>query len=62
MYALKTPKQEYPLILCNISLEGYARAERLISENLQKNTKELYELLESKEISSCIKKDIVIGS
>jgi uncharacterized protein YfaS (alpha-2-macroglobulin family) len=60
MYTLKTPKQEYPLTLCQISLEWYARTERMIAENDKKYTDNLYELLGSKEVNSCIKKDIVV--
>ncbi len=62
MYALKTPKQEYPLSLCQISLEWYARVERMIADNDKKNTNAVYELLASKEITGCVKKDVVIGS
>lgn len=32
LYALKTPKDTYTMKLCQISLEGYSRAERLITE------------------------------
>ena len=51
MYALKTPRKEYSLKLCQVSLEGYARAERMIAENDKKHTESLYALLNSKETS-----------
>lgn len=61
MYSLKTPKNEYNLSLCQISLEWYARAERMIAENSIKNTRSVYDLLESDQISGCIKKSIAIS-
>ena len=32
IYAMKTPKNSYTMKLCRISMEGYARAERMITE------------------------------
>lgn len=62
LYALKTPKNEYTLKLCRISLEWYAKVERMIQEAKEEYTPTLYTLLSSSETSSCTKKDIVISS
>ncbi len=61
LYSLKTPKKEYPLILCQISLEWYSQGEYMIAENDKKHIADLYKLLSSKEISGCLKKTIVIN-
>lgn len=62
LYSLKTPKNTYTLKLCQISLEWYARAERIVSEWKKEYTQALYDLLSSSETSSCLKKDVVIAS
>lgn len=61
LYALKTPRQEYPLMLCQVSLEWYARAERMIAESDKKYTNDVYDLLSSKDISGCLKKNIIVS-
>lgn len=63
LYSLKTPKDTYTLKLCNITLESYARVERMIWEWKKEYTDALYSLLDSSnQVSQCIKKDIVIAS
>jgi uncharacterized protein YfaS (alpha-2-macroglobulin family) len=62
IYALDAPKSEYDLKLCRVSLDAYARLERMIGEGKREYTSSLYELLSSSETSSCIKKTIVIAS
>ena len=32
LYSIKTPKDVYTMKLCRVSMEGYARAERMITE------------------------------
>jgi uncharacterized protein YfaS (alpha-2-macroglobulin family) len=61
LFSLKTPRQEYPLMLCQISLEWYSKAERIIAENTKKYTDDIYDILSSKDISGCIKKSILIS-
>lgn len=62
LYALKAPKNEYSVKLCRISLEWYAKAERMIGEWKKEYTESLYNLLSSSDTSNCVKKDIVLSS
>ncbi len=60
LYFLKPKKQAYTLKLCRISLEWYAKTERIIAEEKKQYTDALYALLESKDTSDCVKKDITV--
>jgi alpha-2-macroglobulin len=63
IYAMKTPKDTYSLKLCRISMEGYARAERMITEGRREDIESIYAMLDGwVETSLCTKRDIVIGS
>lgn len=63
LYAMKTPKDTYSLKLCRISMEGYARAERMIAEGRREDIDSIYAMLDGgSETSLCTKKDIVIGT
>lgn len=63
MYAMKTPKDTYSLKLCRISMEGYARAERMITEGKREDIESIYAMLDGGvETSLCAKSDIVIAS
>ncbi len=63
MYAMKTPKDTYSLKLCRISMEGYARAERMITEGKREDIESIYAMLDGGvETSLCAKSDIIIAS
>ncbi len=63
LYALKTPNDIYTLKLCRISLEWYARAERMIAEWTRENLDAIYTMLDGgPETSACTKADITISS
>ncbi len=58
LYRSQSPKNEYDVKLCQISLEGYARAERMNELKNKIHTTALYSLLSSSETSDCTKKTI----
>jgi uncharacterized protein YfaS (alpha-2-macroglobulin family) len=62
IYSLDPPKNEYELKLCRVSLDAYAKLERIINEAHLKYINDVYTLLSSSETSWCIKKSIVIAS
>lgn len=62
LYYIKPNKKEYEIKLCQISLDGYARVERMNEIRKKEHVPALYELLKSNEVSNCIKKTIAIPS
>ncbi|MBX9809011.1 hypothetical protein K2X92_01310, partial [Candidatus Gracilibacteria bacterium] len=61
IYRTKSPKNEYEVKLCQISLEGYARIERMNELRNKTHIGALYELLSSNEVSLCSKKTITLN-
>ena len=62
LYTLLPPKNTYPLKLCRVNLEVYARLERMLSETSRLDNTTLSKLLSSKDLSDCREKDIVLRS
>ena len=62
LYTLLPPKNTYPLKLCRVNLEVYARLERMLSETSRLDNTPIPKLLSSKEVSDCREKDIVLTS
>ena len=59
LYALKSPKTTYSMKICQLPLETYARAERLLSEDFTRSSLDsFYTILDGKDAFSCAKKDI----
>lgn len=63
LYALKTPKDAYTLKLCRISLEWYARTEKMIAEWKREDLDTIYNMLDGGlDTSECTKSDIHIST
>ncbi len=60
LYRSQGVKDEYEVKLCQISLEGYARIERMNELRNKDYTQSVYDLLSSTEVSGCIKKTIAM--
>lgn len=60
IYFIKPDKKEYEIKLCQISLDGYARVERMNELRKKEHTNALYDLLKSDEVSDCTKKTVVL--
>jgi hypothetical protein len=60
LYRSASTKNEYEIKLCQISLDAYARVERMNELRNTTNIESLYTLLSSSDVSSCTKKTIAI--
>lgn len=49
LYFMKPEKTSYDTMLCRVSLEGYARVERMNEVGKKEHTNSLYDLLGSRE-------------
>lgn len=59
LYALKAPKRSYSIKLCHLSLETYARAERILTSDMTGSQSDaLYDIMSGSGSSGCNKKDI----
>lgn len=61
IYFIKPAKKEFEVKLCEISLDGYARVERMNEIHKKEHTPALYDLLKSNEVSRCSKKSIPLA-
>ncbi len=60
LYRSQAYKNEYEIKLCQITINAYARIERMNELKNKSYTPSLYDILKSNEVSSCIKKTIAI--
>ncbi|NRH21094.1 hypothetical protein HOO68_03555 [Candidatus Gracilibacteria bacterium] len=61
LYYIKPSKKEFEIKLCQISLDGFSRVERMNEVRKKEHISALYELLKSNEVSNCTKKTIVLS-
>jgi MG2 domain/Bacterial Alpha-2-macroglobulin MG10 domain/Alpha-2-macroglobulin family/A-macroglobulin TED domain/Alpha-2-macroglobulin bait region domain len=60
LYRSQWNKDTYDIKLCQISLEGYARVERMNELKNKDHTQAAYNILSGSEVSSCVKKSIAM--
>jgi uncharacterized protein YfaS (alpha-2-macroglobulin family) len=60
LYFMKPEKPSYDTMLCRVSLEGYARVERMNEIGKEEHINSLYDLLRSRETKWCIHKNITL--
>ncbi|MBC7503547.1 hypothetical protein H7169_01120 [Candidatus Gracilibacteria bacterium] len=58
LYRSQGAKNEYNIELCQIGIDGYARVERMNELRNKSHIQSVYDLLGSREVSSCVKKAI----
>jgi hypothetical protein len=61
LYRSQSPKNEYSIKLCQLSMEWYARVERMNELKNKEHMKTLYALLSSTESTNCTKKTITFA-
>ena len=61
LYRSQSPKNEYDIKLCQITIDWYARVERMNELKKKEYTNNLYDLLSSKDTTNCIKKAITLS-
>jgi hypothetical protein len=62
LYTLLPPKESYPLKLCRVNLETYARLERILTDTSRLDNKVIPKLFSGREVSDCKERDIVVSS
>jgi hypothetical protein len=61
LYHIKTPKKEYDIQLCRMTLEGFSRLERLNGLTKKSYESLAYETMSGSESSNCITKTIILS-
>lgn len=62
IYSLSSSKDTYTVKMCELSLEDYARVERIEEDKKRVHLDEFYEFFASDRTKNCVKKDITLTS